>query len=382
VLTSSAALVRQEQACSCLTFRLPFPTTLLYCPSPGCAASHLHCPNVNCNCCPPYMHACSCAAAHTQVVKNQPAYYHQARVEIGVLQFLNTRADPGDRHHIVRLKVRRQGGREGVGGRAQRAGSCWELGSLVQPDSRMLCCRVARFLTCASSARNPCMPTSRPLRPSCPVPQDFFLYRNHLCLAFELLSLNLYELIKHNKFRGLSLSLVRVFISQVRGRPDPSPTGSADGRAALGRSCALLQVPLPPPPPPPLLRPPRFKACRCAACLPACLPAWLQILGAMVVLRDSRIIHCDLKPENVLLKNVESGGCLWGGAGRDCDLECWLKNVWSRVDLGGLGGWMVKTGCVPPSDAGIGRLPATCHPPSHTRTCAHLPPGCRGGQGD
>jgi serine/threonine protein kinase len=30
----------------------------------------------------------------------------------------------------------------------------------------------------------------------------------------------------------------------------------------------------------------------------------------MVVLRDSRIIHCDLKPENVLLKNVESGGCL------------------------------------------------------------------------
>jgi hypothetical protein len=45
--------------------------------------------------------------------------------------------------------------------------------------------------------------------------QDFFLFRNHLCLAFELLSLNLYELIRHNKFRGLSLSLVRVFISQV-----------------------------------------------------------------------------------------------------------------------------------------------------------------------
>ena len=43
---------------------------------------------------------------YLQVVKNQAAYYHQARVEIGVLQFLNTRADPGDRHHIVRLKVR------------------------------------------------------------------------------------------------------------------------------------------------------------------------------------------------------------------------------------------------------------------------------------
>lgn len=41
-----------------------------------------------------------------KVIKNQAAYYHQARVEIGVLQFLNTRADPRDEHHIVRLKVR------------------------------------------------------------------------------------------------------------------------------------------------------------------------------------------------------------------------------------------------------------------------------------
>lgn len=46
--------------------------------------------------------------------------------------------------------------------------------------------------------------------------QDFFLFRNHLCLAFELLNLNLYELIRHNKFRGLSLPLVRVFTAQVR----------------------------------------------------------------------------------------------------------------------------------------------------------------------
>ena len=109
-----------------------------------------------------------------KVIKNQPAYYHQARVEIGVLQFLNTRADPNDHHCIVRLL-------------------------------------------------------------------DFFLHKNHLCLVFELLGMNLYEIIKHNKFKGLSLPLVRVFISQM--------------------------------------------------------------LVALNVLRKSRIVHCDLKPENILLKN-------------------------------------------------------------------------------
>ena len=75
----------------------------------------------------------------------------QARVEIGVLNFLNQRCDPHNRHHIVRML-------------------------------------------------------------------DYFLHRRHLCLAFELLSLNLYELVKHNQFRGLSMNLLRVFLSQVRHR--------------------------------------------------------------------------------------------------------------------------------------------------------------------
>ncbi|KAK9836015.1 hypothetical protein WJX81_006394 [Elliptochloris bilobata] len=113
-----------------------------------------------------------------KVIKNQQAFYCQARVEIGVLNFLNQRCDPHDRHHIVRMR-------------------------------------------------------------------DYFLHRRHLCLVFELLSLNLYELVKHNQFRGLSMNLLRVFLS--------------------------------------------------------------QILDAMVVLRDNSIIHCDLKPENVLLKSLDSG---------------------------------------------------------------------------
>ena len=45
---------------------------------------------------------------------------------------------------------------------------------------------------------------------------DFFVHRLHLCLVFELLAVNLYELIKRNQFRGLSMGLLRVFITQAR----------------------------------------------------------------------------------------------------------------------------------------------------------------------
>ena len=73
---------------------------------------------------------------------------------------------------------------------------------------------------------------------------DSFIFRKHLCLVFELLSVNLYELIKQNQFRGLSINLVRQFVS--------------------------------------------------------------QLLDALCVLSEARIIHCDLKPENILLKNLDS----------------------------------------------------------------------------
>lgn len=46
--------------------------------------------------------------------------------------------------------------------------------------------------------------------------QDFFVHLSHLCLVFELLSLNLYEVIRRNKFRGFTLALVRVLVLQVR----------------------------------------------------------------------------------------------------------------------------------------------------------------------
>jgi dual specificity protein kinase YAK1 len=74
--------------------------------------------------------------------------------------------------------------------------------------------------------------------------RDSFIHRSHLCLVFELLSSNLYELIKQNQFQGLSTQLVKVFTA--------------------------------------------------------------QLLDAMTVLKDARLIHCDLKPENILLKSLQS----------------------------------------------------------------------------
>lgn len=73
---------------------------------------------------------------------------------------------------------------------------------------------------------------------------DSFIHHKHLCIVFECLASNLYELIKHNQFRGLSLQLVKMFTQ--------------------------------------------------------------QLLDALAVLKSARLIHCDLKPENILLKSLNS----------------------------------------------------------------------------
>jgi len=40
---------------------------------------------------------------------------------------------------------------------------------------------------------------------------EHFTFRAHTCITFELLAMNLYELIKKNRFHGFSLGLVRKF---------------------------------------------------------------------------------------------------------------------------------------------------------------------------
>lgn len=77
---------------------------------------------------------------------------------------------------------------------------------------------------------------------------DIFMYRNHQCIVFEMLSMNLYELLKNTHFLGVSLNLIRKFAKQI-----------LKGLAYLARP-------------------------------------------------DIDIIHCDLKPENILLRHPKRSG--------------------------------------------------------------------------
>ncbi|EDK43773.1 conserved hypothetical protein [Lodderomyces elongisporus NRRL YB-4239] len=68
---------------------------------------------------------------------------------------------------------------------------------------------------------------------------DTFMHKEHLCLVFEILASNLYELIKQNQFQGLNMKLVKLLTK--------------------------------------------------------------QLLEALAQLKSFQMIHCDLKPENILL---------------------------------------------------------------------------------
>lgn len=74
---------------------------------------------------------------------------------------------------------------------------------------------------------------------------DHFTFREHLCITTELLGINLYELVKMNGYRGLPVNLVRHFVTQT--------------------------------------------------------------LEALAFLDSKSIIHCDLKPENLMLCDAATG---------------------------------------------------------------------------
>ena len=76
--------------------------------------------------------------------------------------------------------------------------------------------------------------------------KDSFKFRNHIWITFELLSINLYDFIKNNEFRGVSLRLTKRFA--------------------------------------------------------------IQILVSLLFMAEHKIIHCDMKPENILLRNINKSG--------------------------------------------------------------------------
>ncbi|XP_078594161.1 dual specificity tyrosine-phosphorylation-regulated kinase 1B-like isoform X2 [Branchiostoma floridae x Branchiostoma japonicum] len=87
-----------------------------------------------------------------------------------------------------------------------------------------------------------------------------FMFRNHLCLVFELLSYNLYDLLRNTNFRGVSLNLTRKFAQQM-----------------------------------------------CTALLFLSTP-------------ELSIIHCDLKPENIVLCNPKRSAIKIVDFGSSCQL--------------------------------------------------------------
>ncbi|SCW03203.1 LAFE_0G05270g1_1 [Lachancea fermentati] len=111
-----------------------------------------------------------------KVVKSKSEYLNQSITEAKILELLNTKIDPLNEHHFLRM-------------------------------------------------------------------HETFVHKNHLCLVFELLSNNLYELLKQNQFHGLSINLIRTFAR--------------------------------------------------------------QLLDSLCVLKDNKLIHCDLKPENILLVSLD-----------------------------------------------------------------------------
>lgn len=98
------------------------------------------------------------------------------------------------------------------------------------------------------------------------------MWKNHVCLVFELLYVNLYILLRNSKNRSLSLDLTRRFASQL---------------------------------------------CK-----------------ALLFLSELEIIHCDLKPENILLENEKKNDIRVVDFGSSCQVgktvsieEIFLLNI-------------------------------------------------------
>lgn len=100
------------------------------------------------------------------------------------------------------------------------------------------------------------------------------MFRDHLCLVFELLSYNLYDLLRNTNFRGVSLNLTRKFAQQL-----------------------------------------------CTALLFLATP-------------ELSVIHCDLKPENILLCNPKRSAIKIVDFGSSCQLgQRVSKSFYTHINI-------------------------------------------------
>jgi len=160
-----------------------------------------------------------------KIIKSKKPFTMQAKTEIELLESLGE-SDKGDQHNIVSAALLLY---------PRRTAGAALFGWLKRSPRR------GPPKTALTYLHSPPAPLTRP-PPQVRLLQHF-MYRGHQCLVFEMLSLNLYELLRNTEFRGVSLNLIRKF----------------------GR----------------------------------------QIVNALAFLAQPsvNIIHCDLKPENILLRS-------------------------------------------------------------------------------
>lgn len=112
-----------------------------------------------------------------KIIKNKKPFLNQAQIEVKLLEMMN-RADSENKYYV------------GECGSNETSKMHWHCSTC--PESLL----TAFFSTLVKLKRH-------------------FMWRNHLCLVFELLSYNLYDLLRNTNFRGVSLNLTRKFAQQL-----------------------------------------------------------------------------------------------------------------------------------------------------------------------
>lgn len=175
-----------------------------------------------------------------KIVKNKPAYTRQAAVEIDVFRKLNSAdgGDAGTSHDAAGESLLGDTGADHIaGGRsgsrdAGHSKGCSASTSISTFSSFDSSTDAQASLGCAERGEGAIIRL-----------MSYFMHASHLCLVFEMLGPNLYELLKKRQFRGLPMGAVRTLVRQA-----------TEGIKLLGRKS---------------------------------------------------VVHCDLKPENILMVRSE-----------------------------------------------------------------------------